>query len=144
MAEHIGREQQIAAIREVLDWLEAHPEVPMPIDFNGSTYARDYGGFTWHVSGDQKEMLATIARALPGPVEKDASSNGQFYLAGRVAGIRMLAIADRDQVCERIVVNTRYVTEQVPDPSAPLVTVTKAVDDVEWRCTPILDSGSQS
>lgn len=138
-----AREEQIAALRGVIDWLEAHPEVPMPIAFDGSLYARDYGGFTWHVQGDQKAGLATIARALPGPVQKDAASNGQFYLVGRVAGIRMLAIANRDEVCQRVVVGTREVEEEVPAPGAPTVTVTHVVEDVEWRCGSLLDGAAR-
>lgn len=48
----------------------------------------------------------------------------------------------RDKVCERIVTGTREVTEEVPDPEAlkavPKVAVTKTVEDVEWRCMPLL------
>jgi hypothetical protein len=45
-------------------------------------------------------------------------------------------------VCERVVTGTRLETKEVPDPEAlkavPLVTVTETVEDVEWRCMPLL------
>lgn len=135
------REEQIAALRQAVDWFESHPEVPMPVDFNGTPYARDFGGFGIHITelaDEAKPTLAAIARALPGKVEKQVRG-GYFDLVGRVAGIRILVIAGRADVCKRIVTGTREVTEEVPDPSAPTITVTKTVEDVEWRCSPILD-----
>lgn len=132
------REEQIAAIREAIDWLEAHPEVPMPVNLDDSLYATEYGGFAFHI--DAKATLAAMARALPGKVEKEAHSNGQFYLTGRVAGIRMHAIATRSEVCERVVTGTREVTKTIPDPAVvvPVIEVTETVEDVEWVCGPLL------
>lgn len=56
--------------------------------------------------------------------------------------VKLHVYVGRDEVCERIVTGTREVTEEVPDPEAlaavPKVTVTKTVEDVEWRCHPIL------
>lgn len=139
------RAQQLDALLDVLVWLEEHSEVPMPIDFDGSPYARDYGGFSFHFTDrpDAKKNLALMARALPGKVVKDVRGGGDsdyFDLTGRVAGIRLHAIAYRDEVCERVVIGTREVTEEVLDPSVevPTITVTKTVEDVEWRCAPVL------
>jgi hypothetical protein len=57
-------------------------------------------------------------------------------------------LCDRNEVCEKVVTGTREVTKEVPDPEAlaavPKVTVTETVEDVEWRCHPILDAAVQS
>ncbi len=52
----------------------------------------------------------------------------------------MKVVANREEVCERVVVGARQVTETIPDPSVtvPTVEITKTVEDVEWRCTSIL------
>lgn len=56
--------------------------------------------------------------------------------------IRLRVYGARDGVCERVVVGTHDVTEDVPDPAlmelVPLVSVTRCVEDVEWRCPPLL------
>jgi hypothetical protein len=52
------------------------------------------------------------------------------------------AYAHREQVCERVVVGTETVTKQVPDPEAlaavPTVEITETVEQVQWRCSPLL------
>jgi hypothetical protein len=55
-------------------------------------------------------------------------------------GLNLHVYAQRDQVCTRRVIGTREVTEDVPDPSVvvPTVTVTKTEDVVEWDCMPLL------
>lgn len=50
--------------------------------------------------------------------------------------------AQRDLVCERVVVGTHEEQVEEQDPEAlaavPVVKVKKTVEDVEWRCTPLL------
>ncbi len=58
-----------------------------------------------------------------------------------VPPVMLHAYGDRAKVCERVVTGTREVTEEVPDPDAPKVTVTRVVEDVEWRCSSILAAG---
>lgn len=52
------------------------------------------------------------------------------------------AYADRAQVCERVVVGTHQETVTEPDPkllaAVPEVTRQVTVEDVEWRCAPLL------
>jgi hypothetical protein len=56
--------------------------------------------------------------------------------------VRIQAYGTRAQVCERVVVGTREVEEEIPDPEAlaavPKVTVKKTVEDIEWVCSPLL------
>jgi hypothetical protein len=54
----------------------------------------------------------------------------------------------RAEVCERVVVGTEEVEEEVPDPEAlaavPRVKVTKTVEQVKWVCSPLLAAGGES
>lgn len=72
-------------------------------------------------------------------VDIHLSSNAPRYGEGQVL---LHVYVNREEICERIVTGTREVSEEVPDPEAlaavPKVTVTKTVEDVEWRCHPIL------
>lgn len=131
-------------LREVADWLDAHPEVELP-------YLTSKATGTWEPtltimlgswSDDQREQMATTGRAM-GQFAKHANPDGdRFAIYRRFAGIALAVTADRDEVCERVVVSTKEVTEEVPDPEAlkavPTVTVTKTVEEVRWECRPLL------
>lgn len=132
------RAHQIAGIRELADWLESHPEVPMP-------FALDDGDLSIHVTPhrveDPKATLAAVAKALPGKVTKSANdASGHFNLNGSVGGIKLHVIAYRNEVCERVVTGTREVTKTIPDPmvTVPTIEVTEVVEDVEWVCGSVL------
>lgn len=49
---------------------------------------------------------------------------------------------DRANLCERVVVGQRMVVEAVPDPelvaALPKVEASRVVEDVQWRCGPVL------
>lgn len=55
---------------------------------------------------------------------------------------KVRVLADRDKVCERVVVSTERVTKTVKDPAAlaavPEIEVTEEVEVVEYRCRPLL------
>lgn len=63
-----------------------------------------------------------------------------------LGSIKVVALVSREQICERVEVGRRTVTEEVPDPEvmkvaerdAPRVSVEHEVVDYEWRCSPIL------
>lgn len=132
-----GRADYIAGLRALATTLEHHPDLELPYDGRSSS-------INVMVHGDQRERVAAWARVLPGAKNKRASTNGAyFYLEGRMAGLQIAVIADRGEVCERVVVGTREVTEEVPDPEAvaalPKRTQTRVEEVVEWRCHPVLD-----
>lgn len=56
--------------------------------------------------------------------------------------MRLYVYTARDAVCERVVTGTREVVEEVPDPDAPKVMVTRTEEIVEYRCGPLLGGGS--
>jgi hypothetical protein len=123
-----------AGLRALADALDADPGLPLPYD--GTT--SELSVFT-----STKAEAAAYARLLPGKVDK-AVTDGYygFELHGTLHGLRVLVYAPREQVCERVVLGTREVTREVPDPKAlaavPTTTVTETVEDVEWICGSLL------
>lgn len=95
-------------------------------------------------NGNAREYLATYARAAAKAGAKVTKNFGEKWSNVELAfgATTLLVYADRADVCERVVVGTEEVTEEVPDSAyladAPLVKVTKTVEKVEWRCSPIL------
>jgi hypothetical protein len=93
------------------------------------------------------EMRHLIRVALAAGCKVDKSydeSYGTAMITMPNQAIRLKCYADRELVCTKRVIGTRKVTEKVPDPDAPLVTVTRTVEDVEWVCGSLLASAGVS
>jgi hypothetical protein len=136
------RQSYIDGLHQIADFLAEHPEVPLPYLSSNETGRYEPVLPIFIVSGDQREQLAVIARAM-GTAEKAVhESLPRFQVVRRFAGIALVASADRGEVCERVVTGTREVTREVPDAEAlkavPKVVVTEVIEDVEWRCTSLL------
>lgn len=135
-------QQTAAGLRELADFIDANPDLPgLRHTFaNVSVFPRD------------KEGVAAWARAA-----MKATGKASKLQDGTWAGVqlefgpdrehtgrpvRIAVRIEREEVCERVVTGTRLETKEVPDPEAlaavPLVTVTETVEDVEWRCLPLL------
>lgn len=95
-----------------------------------------------------REDIAAFARAgaRHGTVTKHANGDWAGVDVAFSPAVGLHVYAGRDAVCERIVTGTHEVTEEVPDPEllaqVPVVTRTRTVEDVEWRCAPFLADGS--
>jgi len=144
-----NRQAFIDGLHQIADFLAEHPEVPLPY-LGGDIRA----GIPRHclpiylVSGPQREDLAVIAKAM-GSASKVVDPDGdRFYVTRRFGAITLAASASRDEVCERVVVGTKEVTREVPDPAAlaavPKVSVTEVIEQVEWRCSPLLKPASDA
>lgn len=121
--------QQAEGLRRLADMIEAHPELP-------PSYLKSVN--VWHATDPDK--LAAIARAAlahGATVAKDATAN-IYTLSVSWGPLTAEAIAQRANVCERVVTGTETVIKTVPDPAAPLVEVTETVEHVEWVCRPLL------
>jgi len=72
---HAARSKRIAGIREMWDWLEERPEMPLPL-WAGWTFAEDPSlpnGLQFHVTAedrDEFERLATLFDEDPPLVER--------------------------------------------------------------------------
>ncbi len=137
----IERVEYTAGLRALADLLDAHPELRLPYDGRTGPIAVY---LTTQDGADQRANLAAWARVLPGPKTKEqAGTDGQlFALRARLHGLNFEVIANRDEVCERVVVGTREVVETVPDPellaAVPTVEQTRTEELVEWRCGAVL------
>lgn len=135
------RAEQIAGIYQLALWLEQNPDVPIPWDLSGQSGTH----VNIHASHGETEkaVVAAVARALPGRVEKRVWGKDDQYFGvegNAPGGVGINVIATRDEVCERVVTGTREVTKTIPDPAVevPTIEVTETVEDVEWVCGPVL------
>lgn len=136
------RREYVAGLRQLAELLETHTDLEVP-------YTGHHGAINVILSGDaeQREQIAAWTRAMRGTKTKDVSRDGSaFYLYGQVGGLKICIIADREEVCQRVVTGTREVTEEIPDPEAvaalPIKTVTRTEEIVEWVCSPVLDDSA--
>lgn len=127
--------QTIEDLRQLGQWIEAHPEIP------GTMWATEYIVDTFLEDDGWRER--TAAELLPfiramkeaGPVNKSSTTSYMTYevlMANGQAKIRL--ITPRATVCTATVVGQR--TVEVTDPDAPKITTTE--DIIEWQCLPIL------
>lgn len=143
------RAEYIAGLRQLSDILEANPELALPLD--GKLEGIPIAVYLTNDSEDPRADMAAWTRALPGTKSKTPSgAEGEYFTIrtrlGGPNGLHFKVLANRGDVCERIVIGTREVTEEKPDPALlaelPLVTETRTEEIVEWRCSSILSEAS--
>lgn len=141
-----ARSAYTAGLRQLADILDNHPEVPLP--YEGPS--PDFGRFSFHFlsAENPRAEMAAARRALGVPLEKKVRSDDTYFdLKGNLSGLYFTMTAFRKDVCERVVLATREVEVTEPDPAAvaalPKVTKKVTIEDVEWRCTPILASDDE-
>lgn len=112
------------SLRLVADWFESHPEVRPPHDAN------EINLYNVHTRAD----METVARNM-GSCEKEYT-DGFFKLKKQFGAIQLVAVASRDNVCNRKIVGAKLVPEQIIP--------AHNVDIVEWECfeTPLLSPPS--
>lgn len=124
-----------AGLRALADALDGNPDLPLP--FDGTTSPLSIFVHT-------KPEAVAFARLMHGQVDKHFNDNPDygFQLLGAIHGLRVRVWAPRAEVCERVVVGTREITREVPDPDAlaavPMTMVVETVEDVVWECHPLL------
>lgn len=96
----------------------------------------DDGRVAIYVYGDnekQKEFCRAFMREFGGKWDK-SEGGSTFYFSREFDGVNVSLLANREAVCEAVVVGTRI--DLVPDPNAPKIEVEREV--VEWKCEPIM------
>ncbi|MGH8876937.1 MAG: hypothetical protein ACRD0P_06305, partial [Stackebrandtia sp.] len=122
-----------AGLRRLADILEQTPNLPLP-------YSGSAAPLLWIETHDNsRERARSFVRAVPSAITKDVRDD-RIDLGGFIEGLSVELIANRDDVCERVVIGTREVTKAVPDPAvtAPTVTITEVEEVIEWRCGSLL------
>lgn len=119
-----GRLQKLSDVRSLLDWLEQHPEVPLPYFESGLMIS----------SVNTRDEVTALAREF-GECEKDFVDES-FYLRKRFGTTYLYAFTARNEVCERVVVGTERMPERVQPAYVREI--------VEWRCAePLLNGGGK-
>lgn len=133
MTETDQRSEYIAGLRAIADALEQHPDVKLP--YHGNT-----GTFSWVTSheADPKAETAKIVRTFGGDWTKRENQGDLMVFVGRIAGVSVDIICDRDTVCTRRVVGTEDREVQMVVTPAVTETVTETVEVVEWDCGSLL------
>lgn len=134
-------ERFAADLDRYIAFLRDNPDIAAAIGTHGDeVHAYAY------VSPD-KDVKAVIAdfsrRARRAGAEMTKDVTDDYAGANLTFGNVTLAVySQREQVCERIVVGTREIEVEEPDPEllakVPTVKRTKKVEDVRWECTPLL------
>lgn len=120
------REQSLADARAALDWLESHPDVPLP-------YEISYGHLGIFAL-NTKEEARTMARAM-GSFDK-AFDDDYVSLTKTFGSVKVRAVFNRRDVCERVVIGV----EEIPETVIPeRVEPARKVEKVEWRCASLLN-----
>ena len=117
-------------LRQVADFVESHPEIPIP-----EATINCYGM-------NDKKCAEKVARALSNGGRCDKIFGPTFMRLERVFGaVKIQYIGLRENVCERVRVGTRVVPERYvpPQPATEGQVIPEHEEAVyEWRCAPLL------
>jgi hypothetical protein len=113
------REEFIRGLRELADFYERTPGMPLPSETSTSFYL-------WPNSSDSVGKLAKLLA----PAKKEFSSSF-FTLSRKFGSIKLEISWYKEDVCERVVTGQKQAVEKVPVAYEDRI-VTR--DIVEWRC----------
>ena len=119
------------ALRKFADSIENCPEAE---ELWGSTGVVIAGmAYPWALSrgADPVDVMRKVRRAIGQKAYKNVLDDTVKWRMD-CGGVKVLLSAERETVCTARVVGTE--TVEVPDPNAPMVTVTR--DVIEWDCRP--------
>lgn len=122
------REDFIAGLRQLADFYEEHPLLPLP---DSPDFAVYYFG-----EPETHELAARIATQL-GTFEKRADET-LFRIEKSFGSIRLRFVFCRDKVCIRKVIGTKTVTKEIYPENFETQEVEEEI--VEWICPPLLAS----
>jgi hypothetical protein len=140
-------DQQLATgLRNLATFIEQNPDLADGFQHSLQTFALNV-----HLgdTADKPGRLAEYARAAARhriPVTKKVTDQWHNLILD-FDGIRAKVLAYRNEVCERVVTGVETVTKTVPDPEAlaavPTIEVTEQVEQIEWRCRPLLADNTE-
>jgi hypothetical protein len=130
------------SLRTLATMIEDHPEIA-----ENFRHTLQWSGINVHIGyngGDKAAEMANLARIARryGATTTKVVDDTMHNLVCDFGAVKTKVLAYRDEVCERVVVGTREVTEEIPDPelaaAVPIVTITRTEEVVEWQCKPLL------
>lgn len=136
--EQRNRQEFILGLVALAKFFNDHPELRIPHQQDIAVYVMNSWGAKIE---NPKGELAKFARAM-GKCEK-ISTDSYFWIKKTFGRTGLIAMAEREQVCERVVVGTEHVPEHVEPAKAERVIPAHDVEKVEWRCSSILNAGDR-
>jgi hypothetical protein len=139
-------EDIVRGLRLLADMVEQNPQLA-----ENFRHSLQTSGLNLHLYGDERAAqmaeIARIARRYGAKTTKDVFGDMHNVMCD-FGFVKVDILARRTEVCERVVVDTVEVTEEVPDPevlaTVPKVTVTRTEEVVEWQCRPLLEAEKAS
>ena len=125
-----NRDELLRDMQSLIDFLGAHPELPLPDDLTVSVYA--IGAETLDRAKELAKSLGTFEKEIDDPF---------FALVKRFGKVSLRFVFYRQSVCIKRVVGTKTDTIRVPAEGAPKVEmIDKVVETeiVEWDCPSLL------
>ena len=115
----------INGLRELADFLDNHPLIPVPYIGTCCVFLTPVDDRT------MREQIADLIRHAPGKWNK-ASFEPYFAVTRRfTGGVTIQLTTEQERVCERVVVERVEVPEEV----VPAKTIPAHIEEkVEWRC----------
>lgn len=120
------REKWIAGVRALASFIEAHPDVPVPVS-----------NIQLCIFPKLEEMRKYVS--IFGKAKKEALGDSYFTLnkvfyKDHYTEIYLQATWEREQVCERVVTGRKKVMQKVQVKPAETIEVETEVETYEWRC----------
>lgn len=137
------RAEFTAGLRALADWFDQHPEMDLPYE---ATPRHPSGGVHFSIgihgtSGPDDDLPGRFAEAVKslGGARTKVVDRGFMRVTRKFGpGVNVEVWAERDKVCEAVVVGTETVIEDEIVKPAETRRVEKQRDVIEWRCTPLL------
>lgn len=134
-----------ADLRAIADAVQDNPFLANLITqaFDRSLFP-EFAAAAEHEDDSRGVMAETIHQLKPlaaAPIEKKYSDKW-FHAVVPLRTISLRLTDEREKVCTRVVTGVETITENVPDPAyiaaAPTIIQTREVEQVEWRCEPLM------
>ncbi len=129
-------EENAALIRDLqslIDFLGAHPELPLPKSFDFNVY--DF-------AAEDLNCVKDVAKSL-GTFDKDIRDR-LFVLKKLFGKVSLRFVFYRDSVCAKRVVGKQTETKMVPEAGAKMVPQVVETEIVEWDCPSLLDETDEA
>jgi hypothetical protein len=133
--------KQAAGLRALAAMIEQNPEISRMAQY----YLTTLNVFSSRTPEDHA-TLARVGLRYGATVTKDVSADLYNLNLSFVDGaVVASALANREEVCEKVVTGVETVTKTIKDPAAvaalPDVEITEEVEKVSWVCKPLLAAG---
>lgn len=135
-------QQLVEGLRALAAFVEANDDFEFVPGIGQVVVKADF--YTWYLEGDEarKKAIADLTRRLTrvGKVEKLFGSDYAWIRLMFGPHVQFDISTNRELICERVVVGKKVIPAQ-PERVIP-AEPERTVEEVEWRCQPVLTAGA--